>query len=77
MHKATFEERLAEEARRLKEQAKKVAAGREREELLRKAREAVHSSSPKWATSMLQSEADGTYIIGPDGHIRNDRSRLR
>jgi hypothetical protein len=27
MHRATFEERLAEEARRLKEQAKKAAAG--------------------------------------------------
>jgi hypothetical protein len=35
MHRATFEERLAEEARRLKAQAKKMAADREREELLR------------------------------------------
>jgi hypothetical protein len=35
MHRATFEERLAEEARRLKAQAKKMAADREREELSR------------------------------------------
>ena len=39
-HRATFEERLAEEARRLKEQANKSALGREREVLLRKARQA-------------------------------------
>jgi hypothetical protein len=35
-HGATFGERLAEEARRLKEFAAKVAPGREREEFLRK-----------------------------------------
>ena len=35
MHRATFEQRLAEEARRLIAQAKKMAADREREELLR------------------------------------------
>jgi hypothetical protein len=49
---ATFEERLAEEARRLKEQAKKMAAGREREELLRKARQAETAAHiDKWITS--------------------------
>ena len=35
MHRATFEERLSGEARRLKAQAKKMAADREREELSR------------------------------------------
>jgi hypothetical protein len=37
--RATFQERMAEEARRLKEQAK-AAPGREREAFLRKARQA-------------------------------------
>jgi len=39
-HRATFKERLAEEARRLKEQPNKSAPGREREVLLRKVRQA-------------------------------------
>jgi len=52
MHRATFEERLAEEARRLKEQAKKAAAGREREALLRKARQADTAAHiNEWITS--------------------------
>ena len=52
MHRATFEERLAEEARRLKEQAKKAAAGREREALLRKARQAETGAHiNEWITS--------------------------
>ena len=49
---ATFEVRLAEEARRLKEQAKKMAAGREREALLRKARQAETAAHiNQWITS--------------------------
>ena len=52
MHRATFEERLAEEARRLKEQAKKAAASREREALLRKARQADTAAHiNEWITS--------------------------
>jgi hypothetical protein len=52
MHRATFEERLAEEARRLKEQAKKAAAGREREALLRNARQAETAAHiNQWITS--------------------------
>jgi len=51
-HEATFEERLAEEARRLKEQATKMAGGREREELLRKARQAETAAHiKKWIPS--------------------------
>jgi hypothetical protein len=38
-HTLTFKERLAAEAIRLKEQAHNLPAGREREELLRKARQ--------------------------------------
>jgi hypothetical protein len=48
MHRATFEE----EARRLKEQAKKAAAGRKREALLRKARQAeTGSHMSEWLRS--------------------------
>jgi hypothetical protein len=43
MRISTFEERLAEEAQRLREQAKKLQHGRERDELLRKARQALAS----------------------------------
>jgi hypothetical protein len=38
-HQASFDERLAAEAQRLKEQAKSLPAGRDRETLLRKARQ--------------------------------------
>ncbi len=38
--KATFEERLAAEARRLKDQAQAMATGKDRENILRKARQA-------------------------------------
>ena len=39
-HIATFEERLAQEAEQLREQAAKLNHGKEHEELLRKARQA-------------------------------------
>jgi hypothetical protein len=39
-HKATFEERLAAEAQRLKNRARAMAAGKTQEDLLRKARQA-------------------------------------
>ena len=52
MHRATYEERLAEEAQRLKEQAKKAAFGRERDLLLRKARQAETAAHvSEWITS--------------------------
>jgi hypothetical protein len=51
-HTASFEERLAEEALRLKEQAKKAAFGRERDLLLRKARQAeIGAHIKEWITS--------------------------
>jgi len=51
-HGATFEEPLAEEARRLKEQAKKAAFGRERDLLLRRARQAETAAHVnEWITS--------------------------
>jgi hypothetical protein len=43
-HKATFEERLAAEAQRLKKQATKMAPGKERENLLCKALQAETAS---------------------------------
>jgi hypothetical protein len=39
-HSTSFEERLAKEAERLKEQAKELPPGKDRELLLRKARQA-------------------------------------
>jgi hypothetical protein len=43
-HKATFEERLAAEAQRLKNRARAMAAGKTQEDLLRKARQAETAS---------------------------------
>jgi hypothetical protein len=43
-HKATFEERLAAEAQRLKNRARTMAVGKAREELLDKARQAETAS---------------------------------
>jgi hypothetical protein len=51
-HQASFDERLAAEAQRLKQQAKSLPAGRNREMLLRKARQtetAAHIND--WLTS--------------------------
>jgi hypothetical protein len=51
-HVSTFEERLAEEAHRLRVQAKKLQHGRERDELLRKARQAETASHlSEWLAS--------------------------
>lgn len=52
MHTATFDERMASEAQRLEEMAKKMAPGKDREMLLRKARQtrtAVHIN--EWLSS--------------------------
>jgi hypothetical protein len=43
-HKATFEERFAAEALRLKNQARTMAVGKEREDLLRRAQQAETAS---------------------------------
>jgi hypothetical protein len=43
-HTASFEQRLAAEARRLKDQARAMAAGKDRENILRKARQAETAS---------------------------------
>ena len=43
-HKATFEQRLAAEAQRLKAQARAMAAGKDRETVLRKARQTEAAS---------------------------------
>jgi hypothetical protein len=51
-HTASFGERLAEEAKRLREQAKTLPPGAEREELMRKARQAETASRMnEWLTS--------------------------
>ena len=51
-HVSTFEERLAEEAQRLRDQAKKLQHGKERDELLRKARQAETASHlSEWLAS--------------------------
>jgi len=43
-HEASFEERLAKQTRRLREQAKTLPLGAERDELIRKARQAETAS---------------------------------
>nr|WP_084302888.1 MULTISPECIES: hypothetical protein [unclassified Bradyrhizobium] len=51
-HTLSLEERLAREAERLREQAKKLPHGLERETLLRKARQAeTGSHMSEWLTS--------------------------
>lgn len=51
-HDLSFEERIAEEAKRLRERAQELPMGKEREELLKKAREAdVASHINEWLTS--------------------------
>ena len=48
-HEASFEERLAEHARRLKEQAKALPPGKERDGLMRRARQAeVTANLNQW-----------------------------
>jgi hypothetical protein len=51
-HKASFEERLAEQAQRLREQAKTLPPGKERDGLMRRARQAETTSNINaWLTS--------------------------
>jgi hypothetical protein len=51
-HEASLEERLAEQARRLREQAKTLPPGKERDGLMRRAREAeITSHINEWLTS--------------------------
>jgi hypothetical protein len=51
-HEASFEERLAEHARRLKEQAKALPPGKERDGLMRRARQAeVTAHLNQWLSS--------------------------
>jgi hypothetical protein len=51
-HTKSFDERLADQARRLRDQAKTVPLGVERDELIRKARQAETASRVnKWLTS--------------------------
>jgi hypothetical protein len=51
-HKLSFEERLANQARQLREQAKTLPPGVEREELLRKARQTETASHMnEWLSS--------------------------
>ena len=52
MHKATLEERLAQEAQSLREQAEALPPGRDRENLLRRARQAETASHmSEWLSS--------------------------
>jgi hypothetical protein len=51
-HTMSFDERLADRARRLRDQAKTLSAGIERDELIRKARQAETASRVnKWLIS--------------------------
>jgi hypothetical protein len=51
-HTASFEERLAQEALRLREQAKSLPPGIERDQLIRRARQAETASRMnQWLTS--------------------------
>jgi hypothetical protein len=51
-HETSFEERLAEQARRLREQAKPLPPGKERDALMRRARQAeITSHINEWLTS--------------------------
>jgi hypothetical protein len=51
-HKASFEERLAEQARSLREQAKTLPPGKERDGLMRRARQAeITADINGWLTS--------------------------
>jgi hypothetical protein len=51
-HKASFEERLAEHARRLREQAKMLPPGKERDGLMRRSRQAeITAHISEWLTS--------------------------
>jgi hypothetical protein len=51
-HEASLEERLAEQARRLREQAKTLPPRKERDGLMRRAREAeITSHINEWLTS--------------------------
>jgi hypothetical protein len=51
-HEASFEERLAEHARRLKKQAKALPPGKERDGLMRRARQAeVTAHLNQWLSS--------------------------
>ena len=57
VHTSTLEQRLADEAKRLKKRAKQLPYGKAREELLRKARQAeVAAHISEWlASPRLQS----------------------
>jgi hypothetical protein len=51
-HQTSFEERLAEQARKLREQAKTLSPGKERDALMRRARHAeIASHINEWLTS--------------------------
>jgi hypothetical protein len=51
-HPSSLEERLADQARRFREQAKTLRPGRERDELIRKARQAETASRiTEWVMS--------------------------
>jgi len=51
-HKATFEERLSAEAQRLRELARTVSPGQERERLIRRTRQAETASHiSEWVSS--------------------------
>ena len=51
-HETTFDERLAEQARRLREQAETLSPGKERDALMRRARHAdIAAHINDWLTS--------------------------
>jgi hypothetical protein len=55
-HTATLAERLAAEGKRLKDRAKRMPRGKQREELLRKARQIdIASHMNEWLSSRLPS----------------------
>jgi hypothetical protein len=72
----SLEERLSEEAKRLREEAKLLPPGPERDVLIRRARQAETGSrmsewlrSPKLQPPKCTMQDYRVFVLGPDGHV--------
>jgi hypothetical protein len=80
-HVISFEERLAKLAKHLRDQAKRLPLGKQREELFRKARQVDAACSiNEWLTSPGLRPPDGaaelsTKIGGPDERLSSRRGK--
>jgi hypothetical protein len=78
-HQTPFEERLAIKANRLREEAKNLPPGSERDDLVRKARQTDTASHlTEWLTppglSVAEMSEYRAYVIGGDRHIASFRA---